>query len=325
MILVDIGNSGLRAAISNQHRALVKQGTQESTDSILPSIQAPTYKLSWSSIGQQIGKQRPDPSSSDHRQWIQIDQDHGYDWLVDQAIKSAHSESDFHFRIASVNRNALDRLTRAIDRCSRKIGQPIQTQIVTHEEVGIAVQVDYPQKVGIDRILAARAAVSWIASDMQGRKRILHRPGDSNRSGEDLIHPAPPVIVVQAGTALTVDWVDAKGCFQGGAILPGVGLALQYLAAGTDQLPWLPTDSIDQIPRLPGKNTEEAIAAGVHASLVGGVRYLVERYRKEMGGNSTIPVVISGGDGRLVLEHISKPAMYVENLVLLGLALSGNK
>ena len=129
------------------------------------------------------------------------------------------------------------------------------------------------------------------------------------------------MIVVQAGTALTVDWVDAHGRFQGGSILPGAGLALQYLAAGTDQLPWLPTDSIDRLPRLPGKNTEEAIAAGVHASLVGGVRYLVERYRREFGGSSQIPVVISGGDGGLVPEHIATPATYAENLFLLVFSL----
>ena len=86
-------------------------------------------------------------------------------------------------------------------------------------------------------------------------------------------------------------------------------------------MPWLPADSIDGLPRLPGKNTEEAIAAGVHASLVGGVSYLVERYRKEIGGKTRVPVVISGGDGRLVHAHIGPPATYVENLVLVGLAL----
>lgn len=312
MILVDIGNSGLRAAQSTQQQPSLNDGSHESASPIWANIHKPIYKLSWSSIGQQIGKQRPDPSPSEHRQWVQIDQDQGYDWLVEQVSASSVRAREIGFRIASVNRVALDRLVRAIDRYSQRIGQTIQTQIVSHSDVGIVVQVDYPEKVGIDRILAARAAVGWITRKM---------PGKSERVPNGLDRP---VIVVQAGTALTVDWVDSDGSFQGGAILPGVGLALQYLAAGTDQLPWLPTDSIDRLPRLPGKNTEEAIAAGVHASLVGGVRYLVQRYRKEIGGGARIPVVISGGDGRLVREHIAAPASYVENLVLLGLALSGN-
>jgi type III pantothenate kinase len=301
MILVDIGNSGLRAATSSCEHPIDSDGGWA-------KIQSPVLKLSWSSIGQQIGKQRPDPSHSENRRWIQIDDDQGYDWLVHQTTSLPHRNGDANFRIASVNRNALDRLLRAIDKHSKKSGESIVTQVVDYTDVGIELQVERPEKVGIDRILAARAAVAWNTRRMKANSQD---------------NPATPVIVVQAGTALTVDWVDQHGCFQGGSILPGVGLALQYLAAGTDQLPWLPTDSIDRLPRLPGKNTEEAIAAGVHASLVGGVRYLVQRYRKEIGGKARVPVVISGGDGRLVREHIAAPASYVENLVLVGLALSG--
>ncbi|MFN6140552.1 MAG: type III pantothenate kinase [Planctomycetota bacterium] len=298
MILVDIGNSGLRACKSNcDHRV----------DYNTAKIFGPVVKLSWSSIGQKISKHRPAPTESENRRWTHIDDASGYDWLVQQVTSQVHPVDGVIWRIGSVNRKALEHLVTAIEKNAKFAPRetPIIYQIVNHRLVGIESDVDYPEKVGIDRLLAARAANAWNDS----RCKIEMR---SERS---------PVIVVQAGTALTVDWVDAHGRFQGGSILPGAGLALQYLAAGTDQLPWLPTDSIDRLPRLPGKNTEEAIAAGVHASLVGGVRYLVERYRREIGGSSQIPVVISGGDGRLVLEHIATPATYVENLVLLGLAL----
>jgi len=288
MILVDIGNSGLRACHSN---------CDHPVDYERAKSYGPVVKLSWSSIGQQIDKYRPDPTESEHRRWVQIGDDEGYDWLVRQVIGQDHRHNAFAWRIASVNRNALERLLRAIDKYSKQPNSktPIDFQVIDYRNVGIDVQVDYPEKVGIDRLLAARAALASAK--------------------------CTPVIVVQAGTALTVDWVDHQGRFQGGSILPGAGLALQYLAAGTDQLPWLPADSIDGLPRLPGKNTEEAIAAGVHASLVGGVGYLVERYRKEIGGKARVPVVISGGDGRLVHAHIGPPATYVENLVLVGLAL----
>jgi type III pantothenate kinase len=265
MILVDIGNSGLRACHSNCDRPV---------DYDRAKIYGPVVKLSWSSIGQQIDKYRPDPTESEHRRWVQIGDDEGYDWLVRQVTGQDHRHDAGVWRIASVNRIALERLLRAIDKHSKQSNSktPIDYHVIDYRNVGIDVQVDYPEKVGIDRLLAARAALASA--------------------------PSRPVIVVQAGTALTVDWVDHQGRFQGGSILPGAGLALQYLAAGTDQLPWLPADSIDGLPRLPGKNTEEAIAAGVHAS-----------------------VVISGGDGRLVHGHIGPPATYVENLVLVGLAL----
>ena len=298
MILVDIGNSGLRACKSN---------CDNRVDYTSAKIFGPVVKLSWSSIGQKISKHRPEPAESENRRWTHIEDAQGYEWLVKQVTSQEHPVDGVIWRIGSVNRKALEHLVAAIEKNAKFAPRetPIIYQVINHRLVGIEAQVDYPEKVGIDRLLAARAANAWNES------RSISE-GRSVRS---------PVIVVQAGTALTVDWIDAQGRFQGGSILPGAGLALQYLAAGTDQLPWLPTDSIDRLPALPGKNTEEAIAAGVHASLVGGVRYLVERYRQEIGGKSEIPVVISGGDGRLVLEHIAAPATYVENLVLLGLAL----
>ena len=298
MILVDIGNSGLRACKSN---------CDNRVDYISAKIFGPVVKLSWSSIGQKISKHRPEPAESENRRWTHIDDAQGYEWLVKQVTSQEHPVDGVIWRIGSVNRKALEHLVAAIEKNAKFAPRetPIIYQVINHRLVGIEAQVDYPEKVGIDRLLAARAANAWNESRSRSEGRSVRSP----------------VIVVQAGTALTVDWIDAQGRFQGGSILPGAGLALQYLAAGTDQLPWLPTDSIDRLPALPGKNTEEAIAAGVHASLVGGVRYLVERYRQEIDGKSEIPVVISGGDGRLVLEHIAAPATYVENLVLLGLAL----
>jgi type III pantothenate kinase len=298
MILVDIGNSGLRACKSN---------CDNRVDYISAKIFGPVVKLSWSSIGQKISKHRPEPAESENRRWTHIDDAQGYEWLVKQVTSQEHPVDGVIWRIGSVNRKALEHLVAAIEKNAKFAPRetPIIYQVINHRLAGIEAQVDYPEKVGIDRLLAARAANAWNESRSRSEGRSVRSP----------------VIVVQAGTALTVDWIDAQGRFQGGSILPGAGLALQYLAAGTDQLPWLPTDSIDRLPALPGKNTEEAIAAGVHASLVGGVRYLVERYRQEIGGKSEIPVVISGGDGRLVLEHIAAPATYVENLVLLGLAL----
>lgn len=292
MILVDIGNSGLRAC---------KNKVEDGTGSDLSRDATAVFKLSWSSIGQEISKHRRLPTGSEHRRWARIDDDQGYDWLVQQVSQCNPSIDPLPWRIASVNSKALDRLLRAIERNSGSTihSQGESIQIIQRNQVGIHIQVDYPDKVGIDRLLAAKAAIAW-----SQEHRVVK-----------------PIIVVQAGTALTVDWVDAQGRFQGGAILPGAGLALQYLAAGTDQLPWLPTDSIDRLPRLPGKNTEQAISAGVHASLVGGVSYLVARYRGEIGRNCEVPVLVSGGDGRLVLEHIPAPATYVDNLVLLGLAL----
>ena len=288
LILIDIGNSGLRASISE-------------------SLSSTVYKLSWSSIGQQISKLRPDQHITENRRWVELDDASGFDWLVQQCLSHCAMASHTHWRIASVNRNALLMLRKSIDRCAEGRAN---IEVIDYRDVGIEIIVDYPERVGIDRLLAAKAAIAWNRSQ-------ANQPNQSSKK-----HAPRAIIVVQAGTALTVDLVDEQERFQGGAILPGVGLSLQYLAAGTDQLPWIPTDSVTS-PELPGKNTEQAIAAGVHASVVGGVRYLIERYRKEHGGKDPAPppVVISGGDGKLLRGHVSPPVEFLENLVLVGLSL----
>jgi len=297
MIVVDIGNSGLRGA----------KVTKGKTDAKIPGIESfgrrwsslsgveleAITKLSWSAIGEKIYKEQPEQSIADGERWIPRDGQtgvhrEGIEWLVSQL----RPEAGDTWKIASVNQSMLEVLVRYI----REHLSDNAVQIVGNQDVGIPILVDYPERVGIDRLLAARAALE-----------LVRDRGDGDG----------PLIVVQAGTALTVDWVDEAGRFCGGAILPGVGLSLQYLAAGTDQLPWLPSHSIVDFPTLPGRNTEQAIAAGVHAAVVGGAKFLIDRYRN----GRPIPVVVSGGDGKLLRAAIETPVHYVGNLVLLGLSL----
>lgn len=287
MIVVDIGNSGLRAA--SVLSPGLSDSSQQASDG-MPSL-GRVFKLSWSAVGHSIHKAQPQRIERSGERWSQLGDREALEWIVDQC----DSEHVGVWRIASVNRSVMDSLCQ----CIRSKHPRARIEPIRAGDVGLEIDVLYPDRVGIDRLLAARAAL-----------RIVRR-GDSEQT---------PIIVVQAGTALTIDWVTERDCFAGGAILPGVGLALQVLAAGTDQLPWLPTDSITDFPALPGKSTDQAIAAGVHASVVGGARFLIERYRQ----GRAIPVVISGGDGKLLRSVIEGPVQVVENLVLLGLALSPN-
>ncbi len=278
MIVVDIGNSGLRAA--------------RISDSFGDASEFPenleVFKLSWSAIGQQIHKARPQTVDSSHERWSSPGDIDALRWLI-RAVSDGTRTS---WRIASVNRDVKILFEQTL--ASEAPGSDLSSVTYRHLPIGIAVE--QPQRVGIDRLLAARAA----------RHLLRLRSVDSG-----------PSIVVQAGTALTVDWVDQEDQFMGGAILPGVGLSLQYMAAGTDQLPWLPSDRVNLLPPLPGKNTEQAIAAGVHAAVVGGAIFLIDRYRE----GRSIPVVISGGDGQLLRDAIAPPVFFQKHLVLLGLAL----
>jgi type III pantothenate kinase len=283
MIVVDIGNSGLRAA--------------RVPDSMAESDEFPdnleVFKLSWSVIGNQIRKAKPQTIDSSHERWSSLGDVESLRWLVDAVARGSKTS----WRIASVHREVQEQLASVLeqDLTKDKYIPKDRVRWITYRDIPIDISVDHPDRVGIDRLLAARAAL-----------HLLRLQGDSG-----------PSIVVQAGTALTVDWVDEQNRFMGGAILPGVGLSLQYMAAGTDQLPWLPSDRVHQAPPLPGKNTEQAIAAGVHAAVVGGAKFLIDRYR----AGRPIPVIISGGDGQLLREAIEPPVFFQKHLVLMGLAL----
>ena len=287
MILVDIGNSGLRATQVTDQELF--------TDQIV-------YRLSWSAALATHRNPTPEQESAPNQLWCELRDHSAFDWLVSQ-FNASPNES---WLISCVQRTALEELNRSLV----KHGFRDMTKVVVHSDLSMKLDVDEPAKTGIDRLLAAWAAYAYTSEQNQPNGPIPNGP-----------IPNGPIIVIQAGTAVTVDFVDSEGVFCGGAIMPGLGLSLQLLAAGTDQLPWLGNHFVNILPELPGKNTVQAISAGVNAALVGGASHLVQRYRNQSPNGPNVKVVVTGGDGSLLLPHIVKPAEFVEHLVLRGLCM----
>jgi type III pantothenate kinase len=123
---------------------------------------------------------------------------------------------------------------------------------------------------------------------------------------------AGPCLVVNSGTATTVDMLAADGTFLGGAILPGVELMRFVLHEHTGRLP-IQEGQYRDAPR----NTVDAIETGCRHAQAGAIERMYRAFR-EIDGNPLC--VVSGGAGRLLMDQISAPRRYVENLVLEGLA-----
>lgn len=134
----------------------------------------------------------------------------------------------------------------------------------------IRVNVEAPERVGVDRLLNAVAA--WQSN-----------PG------------AVPAVLVDAGSAVTVDLLEDGGVFQGGAIFPGLRLMTLALHEYTARLPLVAVS--ESQPPLPGKNTEAAIRAGIHDAVVGGILHGVRRYQMR---HSLRSVWLTGGDAELL-------------------------
>jgi type III pantothenate kinase len=159
---------------------------------------------------------------------------------------------------------------------------------------GIQIATDNPREIGADRIVNALAA--------------FHRYGG-------------PCIVIDFGTATTYDVVSDKGEFLGGAIAPGVQTSNASLSRETARLPQVelhaPWAAI-------GRNTVEAIQSALIFGTAAEADGMIERMRKELGGQVT-KVVATGGLASLVIPHCQLVDEHDPWLTLEGLRLVFDK
>ncbi len=153
----------------------------------------------------------------------------------------------------------------------------------------LQIQVDEPRRVGIDRLLNA-VAVNQL---------------------RDVTRPA---VVVDSGTATTVDVISADGAFMGGAILPGLALSAKALHEYTALLPLISVSELgQQVPESLGQNTREAIKSGLFWGQLGAVKELILRQ-----AGSAADVFVTGGGGALLAAYLEK-ARFEPHLPLQGL------
>lgn len=170
------------------------------------------------------------------------------------------------------------RVTSALD------GMPLLRVTAQSEQCAVRNGYDRPEQLGADRWAALIGA------------RALHRG---------------PTLVVMAGTATTVDLLDADGLFRGGLILPGLDLMRASLARNTAQLDLVP----GEFRKLP-TNTADAILSGCLQAQAGAV----ERQFERIASDPNALCLLGGGAGEHLLALLRIPVRRVDNLVLEGLA-----
>lgn len=142
-----------------------------------------------------------------------------------------------------------------------------------------------------------------------GQDRLLNALGAFSRAKQ-------ACIVVSAGTAITVDFVDGQGVFQGGAIAPGLNMMLRALHEHTAALPEVKWERPDDAAIF-GKDTRGAMQLGARAAAVGLVRVLSEKYAEFYGAYPQI--IATGGDARALFEGDDLVEHIVPNLTLFGI------
>jgi type III pantothenate kinase len=187
--------------------------------------------------------------------------------------------------IASVHDQMADRIASAVsDQLSVEV-----YRVGDDLPVPIGRQLDPETITGVDRLLNAAAAY-------------------------DRMQQA--CIVVDAGTAVTVDFIDGEGTFHGGAIAPGANMQLHSLHEHTSALPELAMTAPDD--DAVGRSTAQAMLHGVFFGIRGLVWKLVEVYAERYGAYPQ--VVATGGDAELIFGDDPLIDRIVPELTLLGIA-----
>ncbi|HXG09928.1 MAG TPA: type III pantothenate kinase [Gemmataceae bacterium] len=168
-------------------------------------------------------------------------------------------------------------------------------------ELPLVVKVPEPDKVGIDRLLAA--------------------VGANARRAAAASCPDQGAIVVGVGTAITVDLLDPAGAFLGGAILPGPRLMAQALHDHAALLPLVET--IPSCPTAPATATRPAIELGIHWAMVGGINGLIAEMGRGVAREpGAVDVFVTGGGAPLVLDRLLGKTRHCPELILEGICLT---
>ena len=160
-------------------------------------------------------------------------------------------------------------------------------------DLGIAVNIDHPEQAGADRVVNAVGA--------QDHHRL-------------------PAVILDFGTATTLDLVGADGAYEGGIIAPGVALSIEALERAAAQLPRLELRAFDDDLPVLGKNTVAAMESGIFWGYVSMIEGLLARLRSAQGPAGTdMPAIVTGGLAPLFARHLGGTVTVDQDLTVKGL------
>ena len=202
---------------------------------------------------------------------------------------------------------------------------------LTHDELVDYVQSIHPQRIMVSSVSYSEEQLkdefSKITTDIYLLKSTTPVPlvklydtpetlGSDRVAaaiGAKVLYPEKNCLVIDMGTCITYDLVDAGDSFHGGIISPGVRMRFKAMNTFTKRLPLLEPDGI---PNLIGKNTKNAMQSGVMNGLLAEINGLIEEYQ---GVLTNINVIFCGGDSTYFANRIKYPNFVVPELVLIGL------
>ena len=154
-------------------------------------------------------------------------------------------------------------------------------------KTGLNIHVEVPSQVGADRIVIAVAALAKYKA---------------------------PLILMDMGTATTIEVVEPENVYMGGVIFPGVMVSLDALTSRAAQLPGI---SLDRPKHVIGKNTVDCMRSGMMFGTAAMIDGIVERIEEELGHSATL--VATGGMAQFITPLCKREIILEKDLLLNGL------
>ncbi len=196
-------------------------------------------------------------------------------------------EGPLRWAVCGVHPERRDRFIEWI----RKRGDAV-LQLNAANQLPLEVDLEFPDRVGIDRLMDAVAA----------KQRAVGKPA----------------IIVDAGSAVTIDWLTETGIYSGGSIFPGIRLMVESLHNFTALLPHI--DVKEPSPKLPATSTPAAMEAGVFWAVIGGINEISARL--EASVMSKPARFITGGDAEFLHPALPNDFMLWPTMTLEGIRIA---
>ena len=132
-------------------------------------------------------------------------------------------------------------------------------------------------------------------------------------AGAQIVFPGKDVLVIDAGTTITFDFLDANGIYRGGNISPGMETRFKALHTFTLKLPLL---SKREVENLLGRNTNQAIESGVQSGIIYEIEGYISALKKDF---RNLKIILTGGDADFFANKFKNIIFVEPNLVLIGL------
>ena len=191
--------------------------------------------------------------------------------------------------IASVVPNTLTTLQKS---CQTRFPKTPQ-YLLQHSNIPLIIPVTYPpKKLGIDRIATALGALT--------------------------LYPNTNLIVIDMGTATTIDAIDKNKHFLGGSILSGMQTSLEALSAKAAVLSGISIDTLRPNQPVLGKNTVDGLRSGAYYGQLGAIKEIIDRIATEYFTNDAYKIIATGGHAHYfkdeIIFNIIAPELIFEGL-----------